>query len=207
MARLVIVVDSETGELIDVAGNAREGGRYKKFAKRMLSTNKNPVLDYGVNGGDSLEISKGGSEGVKIELMANKVNIAGNLTVYDEPIEDIAYDSAEPLLSQIKGTTGQISVTKSYEDNKTYVNIALDGSISGLMDQINSSLPVIANMVSKGDIGRAVSGISVSESDGIDEIRQKFSLLLSNLRVIGGVPEPEPEEDDTEPEEDDTETT
>ena len=204
MARLVIVVDSETGELIDVAGNAREGGRYKKFAKRMLSTNKNPVLDYGVNGGDSLEISKGGSEGVKIELMANKVNIAGNLPVYDEPIEDIAYDSAEPLLSQIKGTPGQISVSRSYENNKTNVNIALDGAISGLINQMGSSLSVIPNMVSKGDIGNAVSGISVSGSDGIEEIRQKFSLLLSNLRRIVGVPDPEEEPEPEEEEEQET---
>ena len=33
MAKVISIVDSDTGALVDVAGNSREGGRYRKFVK------------------------------------------------------------------------------------------------------------------------------------------------------------------------------
>ena len=81
MARCVLIVDSETGKLVDVAGNVREGGRYRKFIGRMLSSDRNPMLDYGANGGSKLEISDGGYAGDEIDLKARLVNISGDLRV------------------------------------------------------------------------------------------------------------------------------
>ena len=91
MAKVLLILDSDTGELVDVAGNARESsGRYGKFARRMLSTSENPRLDYGANGGSSLEISNGGSAGEAITLLARTVNVSGELRIRGSTVEEIA---------------------------------------------------------------------------------------------------------------------
>jgi len=88
MARVVVIVNSDTGALVDIAGNAREGGRYEKFAKRMLSTDKDPVLDYGGNGGDVLIISANGENGKEIRLLADKVVVSNVLEINGKTMDD-----------------------------------------------------------------------------------------------------------------------
>lgn len=93
MARVVVIVNSDTGALVDVAGNVREGGRYERFAKRMLSTDENPVLDYGGNGGDTLVISANGGNGKEIRLHADKVVVMGDLEVSGKTLDDFVAKS------------------------------------------------------------------------------------------------------------------
>lgn len=87
MARVVVIVNSDTGTLVDVAGNSREGGRYGKFSQRMLTPDgKN--LDYGADGNDTLVISRGGRQGKEIRLLADKVVIPKDLEVNGKSLGD-----------------------------------------------------------------------------------------------------------------------
>lgn len=90
MARVVIIVDSITGALTDVAGHSREDSRYLKFVKRMLSLDRNPVLDYGGNGGDTLEISKGGAAGTAVNIKADTLNVSGEVKSGGQTISQIS---------------------------------------------------------------------------------------------------------------------
>ena len=81
MAKVVLIFDDATGRLIDCKGADKESGRYAKMAARMLSVGDTPTLDFGKAGGDTLKVCANGRNGVAINLMANKVNVSGSLSV------------------------------------------------------------------------------------------------------------------------------
>lgn len=198
MAKVVLIVDSETGALVDVAGNVREdGGRYSKFARRFLSLAKNPELDYGVNGGDTLNISKGGVNGAQINLNANVVRVSGTLKVGEQTIQDLI-DSRQiaSIASAVRGTPGEISVTETVdaETGNPIVVISLDPTVSTKIQELLEALGDIpeatSKYITKTDLANALDGISVNEEDTFEEVKAQFMALVNNLKELT-VSEPE----------------
>lgn len=187
MARVVLIVDSETGALIDVAGNIREGGRFKRFVKRMLSLDKNPVLDYGVNGGDTLTISKGGGRGAVINLKADVVNIDGELRVRGATTEGSFDGGSSDILDSLDGTEGQISLDETYVEDETsgemrkVIKISLDQSVVGKLDMINAALGGVSNLVKRSEVASLATDLSVQEGDGIEELKGTVRVLLERI--------------------------
>ena len=192
MARVVLIVDSATGALIDVAGNVREGGRYRKFVKRLLSTDKNPVLDYGGNGGDTLTISKGGGRGAVINLKANLVNVDGELKVGGKTIAEIASSGASDVLNILRGTQGEVDVEEVYVtdsssgEEKKYIQISLDQSVLGKLEMIDSALGGITSLVKKSDVAALARDLTVHDSDTIEEVKGTLRVLLERMSAIAG---------------------
>lgn len=192
MARVVLIVDSATGALIDVAGNVREGGRYRKFVKRLLSTDKNPVLDYGGNGGDTLTISKGGGKGAAINLKANLVNVDGELKVGGKTIAEIAASGASDVLNILRGTQGEVDVEEVYVtdsssgEEKKYIQISLDQSVLGKLEMIDSALGGIASLVKKSDVAALARDLTVQDSDTIEEVKGTLRVLLERISALAG---------------------
>lgn len=189
MARIVLVIDSSTGELIDVAGNYKEGGRYKKFAKRILSSDKNPVLDYGGNGGSSLTISKNGGNGAEINLLADKVNVAGDLSINGKDISSLL--TKEDALDNIKGSEGQISVSKSYTADENgeqvkYITLSLDEHVLGKLEIVDNLAGDAKTLVKKQDLYDLVSGLSVDEDATLEDVKGTLRVLINGLKNIIG---------------------
>lgn len=190
MARVVLVVDSATGALIDVAGNVREGGRYRKFVKRLLSTDKNPVLDYGGNGGDTLTISKGGGKGAAINLKANTVNVDGELKVGGKTIAEIAADGAGDVLDTLRGTKGQVSIEEVYVtdsssgEEKKYIQISLDQEVLGKLEMIDAALGGITSLVKKSEVAALAQDLTVQDGDGIAEVKGTLRVLLERIKAL-----------------------
>lgn len=139
--RIILIIDSATGAMVDVAGNSRETGRYSKFSRRMLSLHTNPHLDYGVNGGDTLIISKNGLPGKLINLIADKVNVSGELLVGGKTIEEIiAGGGTISILDSVVGTDKQIDVDTVVDETsgKLVRQISLDPVIITKMEQVFS---------------------------------------------------------------------
>lgn len=188
MARCVVIVDSETGKLIDVAGNARETGRYRKFSRRMLSSDTNPRLDYGVNGGDSLEVSQGGYAGKEIKLLADKVSVSGELEVDGVSINQIAEEQIEPVLDRISAGDG-VAVTSDDEAEggaRLVISLSQDvldtlSAVSGAMGNID-----LSGFVSKTAIANAVSEINFGPSLDLAQTKAMLNQLLANLTSLAG---------------------
>ena len=186
MARVVLIVDSRTGALIDVAGNVREGGRYYMFAKRMLSLDKNPLLDYGANGGDSLEISNGGSPGKKIALKADVVEVSGSMTVGGRPLDDYLAN-IDSLIDRVSGVEGEISVTptvKQDDPTHTYLLIGLAPEVVERLDVIDEAIEASAGFVKKSDIMDVVRDLQVGDDDTLDEVKGTLRVLISRLTEL-----------------------
>lgn len=192
MARVVLIVDSATGALIDVAGNVREGGRYRKFVKRLLSTDKNPVLDYGGNGGDTLTISKGGGKGKAINLKANLVNVDGELKVGGKTIAEIAASGESDVLNILRGTKGEVDVAEVYVtdsssgEEKKYIQISLDQSVLGKLEMIDSALGGITSLIKKSDVAALARDLTVQDSDTIEEVKGTLRVLLERISALAG---------------------
>lgn len=192
MARVVLVVDSATGALIDVAGNVREGGRYKKFVKRILSTDKNPVLDYGGNGGDTLTISKGGGRGKAINLKADIVNVDGELKVGGKTIAEISGSGSADVLDSLRGTKGEVSVDEVYVNDSSsgeerrYIQISLDQSVLGKLEMIDAALGGITSLAKKDDVARLAKDLTVEDGDTIEEVKGTLRVLLDRINGLSG---------------------
>lgn len=186
MSRVVLIVDSESGALIDVAGNVREGGRYEAFAKRLLSLDKNPTLDYGANGGDELTISKGGYPGAAINLKADEVRVSGRLLVEGRDISSAA--TVKDALQQIKGAPGQIvtQISDNPQTGKQELIVAIDGNLYGNIQAMSSAIAsmVRAGYVSKPELADVIYGISVEESDTLEDLKLKLGILLNRLSAL-----------------------
>lgn len=161
MARCVLIVDSETGKLIDAAGNVREGGRYRKFVSRMLSSDKNPVLDYGANGGDKLEISNGGYPGAEVNIKARVLTISGDLRVngntiagsgkldstaaYPEWSSETAYSEGDKVshVGRIWVSESQNSGSEPSEGSEDWTDTTLGEIINSVVGNINAVLDTI----------------------------------------------------------------
>lgn len=192
MARVVLIVDSATGTLIDVAGNVREGGRYRRFVKRMLSADKNPVLDYGGNGGDKLTISKGGGRGSEINLKANTVNVDGELKVGGKTIAEIAASGGVDVLNDLRGTEGEVSVEEVYVTDSSsgterrYIQISLDQSVLSKLEMIDAALGGITSLAKKDDIAGLAKDLTVEEGDTIEEVKGTLRVLLERIKGLSG---------------------
>lgn len=194
MARIVLIVDSATGELVDVAGNVRETARYAKFVRRLLSKDgKN--LDYGINDNDTLIISKGGYKGETIKLLAKTVVVPENLTVDGKTVAEIASEQIEPVLDRIRGTEGEIAVDRvsnpDPEEGYDLIQISLDQSITGRLEQLENAVKEqgegASEYIAKADLANALLGISIQDDDDLETVKAQFKALLANLSTLAGV--------------------
>ena len=189
MSRVVLIVDSDTGEMIDVAGNSREGGRYMAFSKRMLSAEKNPSLDYGARGGDTLTVCSNGGYGKEIRLLSDKVVIPRDLYVKNRKIEEIVDSTAENVLDMIVGTDGEVSVIRNQdiETGKTAVVISIDPSMASRISRISDAVDDMpSGYIGRNELLNAISGISVSEDSTPEDVRTALGLLIRKLNEIAG---------------------
>jgi len=197
MARVVLIMDSDTGALVDVAGNLREGGRYARFAKRMLSLDANPTLDYGANGGDSLTISRNGSPGREINLKAATVNVSGTLKVNGR---EVGPSGGGASLDDVVGTDGQISARNSIvEDPDTgearqVRQISLSDSVMGSLLMISNALKDIPGLVPRDELAAVVENLYVRPEDGLDDVKETLRQLLEGLKSISGASSPQESE-------------
>lgn len=207
MARVVIILDSNTGALIDVSGRSREDSRYLKFVKRMLSLDKDPILDYGNNGGDTLEISKGGSAGKAVNIKADVLNVSGVVKSGDKTIADIVNERISDVASILKGKDGEIEITEKQDEDsgRTYYEISLGSAVSTLIEQLDEALEAMQDIpkeyISKQSLSEALEGIEIHEDDTLEDIKAQFSALVRNLNAIASEADTESEEAEGEPDE------
>lgn len=207
MARVVIILDPNTGALIDVAGHSREDSRYLKFVKRMLSLDKNPILDYGNNGGDTLEISKGGSAGKAVNIKADVLEVTGDIKSNGKTIAEIIADRISDVTSILRGREGEIDVSEAVDEEtgEAYVLISLDEAISSTIENLMEQLEAIKEMpkkyVSKQSLSDALEGIEIHEEDTLEDVKAQFSALVRNLNAIASEADTESEEAEGEPDE------
>lgn len=207
MARVVIILDPNTGALIDVAGHSREDSRYLKFIKRMLSLDKNPILDYGNNGGDTLEISKGGSAGKAVNIKADVLNVSGVVKSGNKTIADIVNERISDVASILRGKDGEIEITEKQDEDseQTYYEISLGSAVSTLIEQLNEALEAMQEVprkyISKQSLSEALEGIEIHEEDTLEDVKAQFSALVRNLNAIASEADTESEEAEGEPDE------
>lgn len=184
MSRCILIIDSESGDLIDVAGNVRERARYLKFAKRILSNDENPVLDYGANGGDTLTVSMDGGIGSAINLNARVVNIPGDIKLNGSSVRDMISSEASDAMENIIGADGEIRVEKDPETGKTV--ISLGHAVTEKLDMIDVAVGNLASnqFVSRQEIANAIYGLSIKDDDGLDQVKSTLRVLLERLGEI-----------------------
>lgn len=188
MSRIVLIIDSDTGKFIDVTGRTKESGRYLKFAKRLLSADKNPTLDYGGNGGDSLTISKGGKKGKAINILADNVNVAGNLTVAGKQISELVKENPTEALDYIVGTPDEILVTSTDLNRNGEITkgikISFAQNISDKLSAVDASLDSISNIATRDDIASLTSGLSIEDNDTLDDVKKTLNTLLARISEL-----------------------
>lgn len=205
MARVVLIVDSSTGTMVDAAGRGREGARYKKLAKRMLSLGTpTTVLDYGGNGATKLEVSSGGGAGEEINLKAGTVNISTTdpsspavLKINGKTLDSIIESkvSAGGALDKIRGADGEISVSfiqdpsSPSDPSARLLQISLDRSIAGKIDTIDQAIEDLNpdEFIRKDDIARVIQDISFDEEYTLDEVKGMLRVLIERLAELAGV--------------------
>lgn len=207
MARIVLLVDPNTGALVDIAGRNREGGKFLKFIRRMLSLDKNPILDYGVNGGDTLEISKNGVAGKAVNIKADVLNVSGEVKSGNKTIADIVNERISDVASILRGKDGEIEITEKQDEDsgQTYYEISLDSAVSTLIEQLNEALEAMQEVpkkyISKQSLSEALEGIEIHEEDTLEDVKAQFSALVRNLNAIASETDTETEEAEGEPDE------
>ena len=187
MARVVIIVDSNTGALIDVAGHRREDGRYMKFSGRMLSIDRNPILDYGNNGGDTLEISKKGSAGKAVIVKADVLDVTGDIKSKGKTVAEMVADRISDVTSVLRGKPGEIVISEELDEDtgQTYFEISLNDAVSSEIAALAEQLDVIRDKcVSKRALSEALEDIEIHDEDTLEDVKTQFSALLSRLRAI-----------------------
>lgn len=190
MSKVVVVIDSNTGAVIDVAGNKRETGRYAKFVKRMLSLDKDPTLNFGFNGGDTLTISKNGGNGKAVNIKADVLNVSGEIKSNGQTLDKIAAGQIQSVLGMIYGTDGEIDVTTlvDVDTGNQYIQISLNPSVVNQLAALEKDMQEQADgtskFVTKEDLASVVDGITIEEDDGVDELKEKLSMLLSNIAAL-----------------------
>lgn len=168
MSRVVLIADEDTGRLVDIFGSSRESGRYARFAKRMLSPGRNPVLDYGADGGDKLEISASGANGAVVDILADVVNIPGELKVAGRTVEEMASDGVEYVLDRIEGTPGQIDVSITTDDSSgdTFVHLSLDQAVMSRLSLQQSKITAVGILKGEGDGVVSAAAVDASPANG-----------------------------------------
>lgn len=168
MSRVVLIADEDTGRLVDIFGSSRESGRYARFAKRMLSPGQNPVLDYGADGGDRLEISASGANGSEVNILADVVNIPGELKVAGRTVEEMASDGVEYVLNRIEGTPGQIdvSITTNGSSGEAFVHLSLDQAVMSRLSLQQSKITAVGILKGEGDGVVSAAAVDASPANG-----------------------------------------
>lgn len=205
MARTVLIVDSDTGILIDADGRGREMARFRKIAGRMLSIGKDPVvLDYGANGGTRLEISCGGGNGTEILLKADTVKVSNSLTVNGRTLDDIVASgstggssSGSSGTNGIIGTDNEIAVATvqdpAHPDDATQrvTKVSLATSVNTLLARAASVVSAAegGEYVLKSDLAGVVDGISVPDDATLDDVKGFLNTLLGRIRDLVAVEE------------------
>ena len=190
MARCILIIDSATGELIDAAGNGREGGRYKKFVRRLLSRDTNPVLDYGGNGGDTLIVAKNGGKGKAIYLKAETVYVSDDLKIGDRTVAEIAAAQAKGILNDLVGTSSEITVKPTLiVDPETHqardvIQISLADAVLGRLEMIDAALGKVSRFVTKEDLTRVIADLKVEDTDTLEEVKGTLRVLLQRLNEL-----------------------
>lgn len=193
MSRTVLLIDSNTGALVDVAGNSRESGRYAKFARRMLSFATNPVLNYGYNGGDILEISKNGQKGREIRLVADTVSVSGSLKIAGSTLNEVILSQIGDVLDKIVGTDGEILVETVPDprpgaaEGSTLTQISLDPMILTRIEALENAIGGSGGaFVTRDDVAGLAEGISIDDADTLDDVKLKLGLLLERIAAMNG---------------------
>ena len=196
MSRVVAIVDSSTGKLVDAYGDVREGDRYRRFAKRMLSTDADPVLDYGANGGSRLEISSGGFAGDEVVIKADKLTISGtSVSIGGKTLEEIiAEGGSEAILKDVVGKEGEIAVKfvqdpESPDDpSKKLLQIALDQSVAGKMETIGQAIASLDpdKLVGKAELAEALDGVDFEDDFTLEDVNRMLKVLVGRLKSVAG---------------------
>lgn len=179
MSRVVLIVESNTGELVDVAGNSREGGRYAKFVDRILSSDRKNL-----NYDGSLEISNGGYDGTEINLRAQTVNVTGDLKVGGKSVPDLVEEQADIIADRITGKDGEVSVEKIAVDGKEYIRISLDPAVIEKLDGIYEAIGQLSGLVTKTDLASVINGISFGSGDTLDTVIGKLRAMVERISNI-----------------------
>lgn len=205
MARVVLIIDSATGTMVDATGRGREGARYKRLAKRMLSLGKpTTVLDYGGNGATKLEVSNGGVAGDEISLKAATVNISTTdpstpavLKINGLTLAEIIASggSGDSVLNKIVGKDGEISVTfiqdpaHPSDPSAQLLQISLDQTVAGKIDTIDQAIDDLSadGFVRKEDIARVIQDISFDDDYTLDDVKGMLRVLVQRLSDLAGV--------------------
>lgn len=193
MALVALLIDSSTGALVDVVGNNRENARYAKFAKRMLSLDKNPTLNYGANGGNVLTISQNGgsSSGSAIRLIAETISVLGTLKDKNgKTIDQVVSAQVATALDALKGKSGEIKVSSTTDAStgKTTVTVSLDPSImtkiNAAIDSATGQASKFSEYISKSELLDALDGITFEDEDDLDVVKAKLGLLVTRLTEL-----------------------
>ena len=190
MSRVVTIIDPDTGKLVDATGRDRETGRYAKFAKRMLSTAQNPVLDYGGNGGDTLFISKNGAAGKAVNIMADTVNVLGELKVDGQTVQEMAEVGVESVLGRVVGTPGQIQVVSDSESSSgdTVARVSLDPNFAEDVRELGEAVDnCVEKVPGKGLSAEDFTTELKQKLEGIEAQANKYVLPPATVQTIGGV--------------------
>lgn len=175
-SRIVLIADSDTGALVDVAGQSRESGRYLRFARRMMSLAKNPGLDYGVNGGDTLTISKNGSAGKAINLVAETVNVTGSLKVGERTVEEMVGAGVAASLERVVGTDGQVAVATE-----------IDGETGGKVRRVSLDPSIVSSVEDLSDLVARIEALeadSATRDEVVASLVDGISILIERIEAL-----------------------
>lgn len=192
MSRVVVIVDSSTGALIDANGDTREGARYKGLAKRMLSLGKpTTVLDYGGNGATRLEVSCNGGKGEQINLMANTVKVTGQLMINNQTIEDIIAGggSESGIAGMISGKDDEIdveTVQDPQDEERQILQISLAPAVTEALGTAKDAADDLIGgaYVSKDDMASVVDGLYVGDESSLSDVRAVLKNLVERLSAL-----------------------
>lgn len=204
MAKVVPIIDSATGTMIDTNGRGREKARYRKFASRMLSLDTpTTILDYGANGATKLEVSSGGNAGEEISLKADVVNISNSnpsspavLKVNGRTLSEIIGSAKEgdASLDHIRGKTGEISV--EYVQNPDQpsdpfdqiLQISLDKTIIEKIDEVNKAIEDFSpdGYVRKEELAEVVRDIEFNDDYDLEDVKAMLRVLVKRISDLAG---------------------
>lgn len=194
MSRVVAILDSATGAFIDADGRVREGARYRKLAKRMLSLDKpTAVLDYGGNGAENLEVSNSGGENGEISLRAKTVKVSGQLMVGGRTLDDIVASggSGSGLLSDIVGKEGEIvaePIPDPEDEDRQVLQVSLDPSVSDAIDDAKSIAADVhdGKYASKEEVAALADGLYLDDASSVLDMRSVLKTLVERLLAFSG---------------------
>lgn len=177
------MVMEKDGLLVNSKGVNGESGRMKKLASRMLGGNSSKAtLNYGWNGADELEISKGGQEGEKITLNAATTVVTGDLRVGNESIFDLLDQASAAALAGINGVPGEIKVYSDSSDEAFM--IGLDPEFLRKIEAMDAEIDDLIVASGGYSIGDGLS-LDTSSGDNLLSVKLGNGLKFQNTQIGG----------------------